>query len=133
MSAPLVAIAKEDGPAEDRLRRWLDALVGAKHRKVFDDPELFATYHALAEQARGVVDAHVQELVAQLRRIVADGAREGVFGAVDPDAAARAVFDATVRFHHPAHSGEWHQPGIRAEYAGVVAVVVAGLRAGAPN
>jgi hypothetical protein len=43
--------------------------------------------------------------------------------------AARAVFDPTTRFHHPAHAAEWQATGIDAEFDGVCALVVDGLRA----
>jgi AcrR family transcriptional regulator len=89
--AGLAEIAASDAP--DRLRRWLHALHAAKRRKALDDPELFATYQALLSEADGVVQAHVAELLAQLERMAGDR--------------ARPVFDATVRFHHPAHAAEW--------------------------
>ncbi len=44
-----------------------------KRQKVLDDPEMFATYLALAEEARGVVQAHVNELVGQLAGIIESG------------------------------------------------------------
>src|SRR5512134_642689 len=73
ISEPLEAIAAGKGTAPKRLERWLDSLVQAKRRKALDDPELFATYIQLAADAREVVKAHVQTLVDQLARIVADG------------------------------------------------------------
>src|SRR5258708_23338650 len=48
VAAPLAGLASEDSPAPERLRRWLDLLITAKRRRAFDDPELFATYLALA-------------------------------------------------------------------------------------
>jgi len=127
VSAPLAGIAAEPGPADDRLTRWLEALVAAKHRKVFDDPELFATYHALAEQARGVVDAHVRELCDQLARIIEDGRSQGRFRVTDPERTARAVFDATLRYHHPAHSSEWRDPAIEDAFRATLQLVLAAL------
>lgn len=127
VSAPLAAIAAADGPAPERLRRWLESLAAAKRRKVLDDPELFATYHALAEQARDVVDAHVGELTGQLERIVADGVAAGAFDVSDAGAAARGVFDATVRFHHPSHAAEWSDPGIDAAFEEVLDMVLTAL------
>ena len=112
------------------------ALAAAKRAKVLDDPELFATYHAVAVAAREVVDAHVGALHAQLAAIVRDGVARGEF-AVAPEAvgaAAAAVFDATARFHHPHHVREAAgRPAVVEERAArrVVALVVAGLRAGA--
>jgi AcrR family transcriptional regulator len=127
ISEPLAAIAAGKATAPKRLERWLDGLVQAKRRKALDDPELFATYIELAVEAREVVRAHVETLVDQLARIVADGVAEGYFATYDPRAAARAVFDATSRFHNPAHAAEWSNPQIDAAYDGVRALVLRGL------
>lgn len=127
ISTPLEAVADEKGPASKRLQRWLDLLVSSKRSKALDDPELFATYIELAADAREVVKDHVDTLVGQLARIITDGATRGEFSARDPFASGRAVFDATARFHNPAHAAEWSDPGIDAAYRGVRALVVAGL------
>ncbi|HEU4409522.1 MAG TPA: TetR/AcrR family transcriptional regulator [Polyangiaceae bacterium] len=130
VSAPLAAVAAGPGPAPERLRRWLDRLVATKRALQHDDPELFATYVALAIDAREVVRAHVEALTAQLTTIVAEGAARGEFRVDDPAAAARAVFDATGRFHNPAHAAEWADPGIGAAFEGVFALLLRGLGAG---
>jgi AcrR family transcriptional regulator len=127
ISEPLEAVASGNGPAPKRLHRWLDLLVGAKHSKALGDPELFATYIELTADARDVVKAHVETLVAQLARIVADGVTRGEFAATDPAATGRAVFDATARFHNPAHAPEWSNPGSDAAYERVRALVLKGL------
>jgi AcrR family transcriptional regulator len=114
ISEPLEAVANGKGTAPERLRRWLDLLVTSKHRKALDEPELFATYIELDAEARQVVKAHVDTLAAQLARIVADGVTREEFEATDPAATGRAVFDATARFHNPAHATEWSNPGIDA-------------------
>lgn len=132
VSAPLASIAAEDSPAPSRLRRWLEALIASKRRKVLDDPELFATYIALTAEARDVVGEHVGTLTGQLARIVADGVARGELTVADPAAAARAVFDATARFHNPVHASEWSDPGIVAAFEGVLSLVLAGLGARAP-
>jgi AcrR family transcriptional regulator len=129
ISAPLAAIAGEEGPAPERVGRWLDTLVRAKRRKALEDPELFATYVALTADARDVVRAHVETLVDQLTRIVTEGAADGAFAVDDPRAAARAAFDATSRFHNPAHAAQWSDPEIDVAYEGVRSLV---LRALAP-
>jgi AcrR family transcriptional regulator len=103
----LAEIAAADGP--DRLSRWLHALHAAKRRKALDDPELFATYETLLHEAGGVVDAHVAELIGQLEQIVGDR--------------AQAVFDATVRFHHPAHAAEWAGRDTHAQLDAVIALL----------
>ena len=51
---PLAVSAQEKGSAVERLHRWLERLITLKRQKVLDEPELFATYHAIAFQgARG--------------------------------------------------------------------------------
>jgi len=127
VTAPLERIAEERGPAAVRLRRWFEALMAFKRRKLLDEPELFATYHALAEDARAVIREHVAELVGQIARIIRDGVAEGAFRAVDADAAAAAVFRATATFHHPVHAPEWRDPGIDAAFEGVWQLVMDGL------
>jgi AcrR family transcriptional regulator len=127
ISSPLEAVAGEDGPAAERLQRWLDLLVHSKRARALDDPELFATYIELAAKAREVVNTHVDKLVAQLARIVSDGVTLGEFEATNPAATAHAVFDATSRFHNPAHAAEWSSRGIDTAYQGVRALVLRGI------
>ena len=51
----------------------------------------------------------------------------GEFEVKDTAAAARAAFDATSRFHNPAHAAEWSRPGTDAAYEGVRTLVLRGL------
>ncbi|MFB6279369.1 MAG: TetR family transcriptional regulator [Salinibacter sp.] len=125
----LAAISREEGPAEERLRRWLDTLISTKHEVRRDDPEMFATYYQLAQEATGIVDQHVTELVDQLAAIVADGRAAGGFNVADAETAARAVFHATARFHHPARADAWDDPTIDEQFEAVWHLVREGLRA----
>jgi AcrR family transcriptional regulator len=127
VSAPLEAIVAEDGPAPERLRRWLDTLIAAKRKRALSDSELFATYQALFADAREVIAAHVDALISQLARIIEGGMARGEFAEGDPHAAARAVLDATGRFHNPAHASEWADPSIDAAFEGVWSLVLRGL------
>jgi|SRR5215211_3371335 len=127
ISEPLEAIATGEGTPPERVQRWLDALVESKHRKALDDPELFATYIEFTADARAVVKAHVETLLGQLERIISDGVAQGMFDVADPTAAARAVFDATTRFHNPVHAPEWSDRGIEAAYERVRALALNGL------
>jgi AcrR family transcriptional regulator len=92
MSAPLEDI---DDP-----KRWFDTLIATKRAKAAEDPELFATYVALALESGDVVKRHVDHLIGQLSNLTGD------------PKTARALFDATARFHDPKHAREWAQPGI---------------------
>ena len=128
---PLDAIAADPKrSAVDRLTDWFDTLRAIKRRKVRDDPELFRAYHKHVVGLRDAVDAHVERLIGQLSRIVANGVADGEFPAtLDPATAARAFLQATYRFHHPALL-VLDPPPTDAEARVVLALLVAGMRAG---
>ncbi|MFF5185049.1 TetR family transcriptional regulator [Streptomyces sp. NPDC000345] len=113
-----------------RLRDWLAALFEAKRRKAGGDPELFATYMVLSQESGAVVGEHIDDLTGQLARIIAAGAEAGVFTAADPQTEARAVFQATGRFHDPGYRAEWERPEAGGDFAAVVELLLRGLRAG---
>jgi AcrR family transcriptional regulator len=127
-SAPLRAIAQSGDPPRQRLRRWFDALLAAKRQKVGGDPELFRTAKVLFAEAREVVARHVATLVGQIETILRDADAAGELSIADPHATAQAMFDATARFHDPAHVAEWSDPGIDASFERVYALMEAGLR-----
>ena len=94
ISEPLEAVARDDGPALDRLRRWLELLIASKRSRALEDPELFATYVQLVAESRDVVVAHVKALTDQLAAIIALGVQRGEFADVDP---AMAVAPSSMR------------------------------------
>jgi AcrR family transcriptional regulator len=128
-SAPLEKIAQADAPAPAKLERWLRALFTAKQKRFSEDPEMFATYLTLAREACKVVKAHKEGLIDQVTSILTDGVKQGAFEIADVRASARAVFDATIRFHHPAHSDEWNDPELSARIDALLALLLRGLEA----
>ncbi|MFJ9863727.1 TetR family transcriptional regulator [Streptomyces sp. NPDC101165] len=126
-SQNLAGIVAGDVSPEDRLRAWLAALFEAKRHKAGDDPELFRTYTVLTEENVTAVGEHITDLTAQLTRIIQDGVAAGAFTASDPAATARAVFQATGRFHDPGYAREWRQPGVEEEFTAVVDLLLRGL------
>jgi AcrR family transcriptional regulator len=115
--------------APSKLESWLRTLFEAKRHKAGDDPELFATYTVLLAENSGVVEEHLAQLVDQLGRIIAEGVEAGTLSAPDVPTAARAVFDATGRFHDPQYAAEWASPTISQEFEAVTGLVIRGLRA----
>lgn len=129
-SVSLAGIAADEfRTPEARLRDWLAALFEAKRRKAGDDPELFATYMVLTREAGSVVDEHLADLTGQLTGIIEAGAASGAF-AGDPAAQARAVFQATGRFHDPAYFAEWERPEADDDFTALVELLLRGLRTG---
>ena len=128
ISAPLMEVAAGSGSAEERLRAWVRTLAGTKQGIAREDPELFATFRRVTDEAGEVVAAHVDHLAAQAGRIVADGVASGELAAVDPAVAGRAVFQATALFHHPAHADEWGDPLLAGQMEAVLDLLLDGLR-----
>jgi AcrR family transcriptional regulator len=113
----------------ERLRAMLTAMFDTKRAKAREDPELFATFRALAAEHSTVPAAHVAFLLGEIRAIVADGLASGDFAPGEPEVIARAVFDATTRFHDPAHAAEWCSPEIEAASDGVISLILDGILA----
>ncbi|WP_225096856.1 TetR/AcrR family transcriptional regulator [Streptomyces sp. CoH27] len=131
-SERLAGIVETGGSPEERLRAWLAALFEAKRHKAGDDPELFATYTVLADENGAAVGEHIADLTGQLTRIITAGAGSGTFEVSDPAAAARAVFQATGRFHDPCYAREWIRPGVDEEFTAVVDLLLRGLSSPSP-
>ena len=129
VNAPLQKIAEDSGPAPARLERWLRTMFEIKHHKLSEDPEMFATYLTLAQEACQAVKAHREGLMNQIAHILSDGVKQGVFEVTDVKATARTLFDATSRFHHPAHAEEWRDPDLAARIDAVLALLLKGLEA----
>jgi AcrR family transcriptional regulator len=129
VNAPLQKVTESSGPAEVKLERWLRTMISIKHKKVCEDPEMFATYLALAQEACKVVKAHKDGLVDQIAQILSEGVKQGTFQVSDIKTSARALFDGTSRFHHPAHAEEWGDPGLPARIDALLALLLKGLEA----
>lgn len=128
ISAPLEEVVEGTGEAAERLRTWVRLLAATKQGIAREDPELFATFRKVTEEAGEVVGAHVDHLAEQLARIIADGVASGDLAAADTAVAGRAVLQATALFHHPAHAREWAEPGLDAALEAVLDLLLEGLR-----
>ncbi|WP_213770316.1 TetR family transcriptional regulator [Bradyrhizobium sp. dw_78] len=128
-NAPLQKIAESSGPAPDRLENWLRTMIAIKCKKVTEDPEMFATYLTLAREACKVVRAYKDSLVDQIAHILSDGVEQGLFEVADVKTSARALFDATSRYHHPAHADEWTDPELTAKIDTLLTLLLRGLEA----
>jgi AcrR family transcriptional regulator len=125
--------ADSAGDAAERLGRWLDGLFAAKRRKAIGDPEMFATFMVLAGENSDTVTRHIAHMTEQLGRILSDGAARGEFVLpASVPVTARAVWDATCRFHDPVYSAEWSDPAIDTAYAAARALVLRGLTGNGP-
>ena len=127
VSRELGTIAAQEGPAVDRLHRWLGTLVSRKQGYAREDPELFETYHQISSADPGAVEEHVSALAEQITAILRDGVAQGEVRASALEAGGRAVLDATARFHNPSHVREWSSPEIDEDFAAVWRLLVLGI------
>ena len=126
VAARLAGIVAETGPAVDRLHRWLLALIDLKHGYAREDAELFDTYALIDKDAPEVAREHITALTGQLDRILTDGVEAGELRATALGGGT-AVWDATTRFHHPAHRAEWSDPKIGEYFEAVWQLILRGL------
>jgi AcrR family transcriptional regulator len=133
ITQPLAAALDDDRSPTARLRRWFDALLASKRQSAREDPQLFAAYVALTAEAPEVIRKHVNDLVGQIAQIVSDGIAKGEFAPGDPVVMARAIFDATVRFHNPIHASEWSADDNPAAFDAVWSLIMSGLVARQPD
>jgi hypothetical protein len=68
-------------------------------------------------------------MIDQIAAILADGVKQGAFAVDDVKTTARAVFDATSRFHHPGHADEWKDVDLPARVDATLTLVLRGLKA----
>ncbi|GAA1725207.1 TetR family transcriptional regulator [Streptomyces yatensis] len=125
----LSRIAHAKAPATERLESWLRTLFAAKRRKAGADPELFATYVALASENSETVAGHVETMLDHLTTIVESGIADGEFTMRDARATARALWDATTQFHDPVYAPRWSDPDMDLAFAAVCELLLDGLRA----
>ena len=127
--AGLRTIADENGPAPERLERWMRTLFEAKRDYAVREPELFGTYMTLVSEFGYVETEHLAALIDQLTQIIESGVERGEYGVVDATATARTVLWCTTRFNHPLLAGEWEQPDMEEELHATMALLNAGLAA----
>ncbi len=113
----------------DRLHGLLATMFATKWAKAREDPELFATFLVLATEHSAVSTAHVAFLLDEISAVVADGIASGDFAAGEPEVIARAILNATNRFHDPVHAAEWRSPEVEAQSEAVISLILNGIRA----
>jgi AcrR family transcriptional regulator len=125
---PLKDVTEQfDGNAEAQLRMWLDTLIRSKRSYAVDDSEMFAMYASVTLEAVDMITQHVDQLIGQIARVIEKGIQTGEFRALESEVMARAIFNATSRFHHPAHAKEWQSATIDQEFASVWDLMLSGI------
>lgn len=88
---------------------------------------MFAMYASVTLEAVDMIATHVNQLIGQIARIIEKGIQTEEFRALESEVTARAIFNATSRFHHPAHTKEWQSATIDQEFASVWDLMLSGI------
>jgi AcrR family transcriptional regulator len=130
IAAETGSIAGKDAPADVRLEEWLKGLARIKQRKVIDDVEMLSASAKIGKEAPEVEHEHSARLISQVERILNDGLEEGSLpGAHDPKSTARAILNATFRYHHPDLVATGGPPAQQsAALDDVIALIIGGLK-----
>jgi hypothetical protein len=105
-----VSAHRFEGPAPTRLRAWFDAFMSVKRAQRAESPELFAAFRELSRDEPHAIAAYKAQLAGQVAALLAEGVAAGEFEAPEPEATARALLTATMRYHHPAFESDWNRP-----------------------
>ncbi|MEJ8547522.1 TetR/AcrR family transcriptional regulator [Brevibacillus borstelensis] len=96
----------------DHLQAYIWTLIQLKQHYAREDAELFKIYAKVTEDSAELVSRHIGIIIEQMSEIIS----RGPIKTNRPDQLARAVFHATMRFHHPAHAYEWKSAAIEDEF-----------------
>jgi AcrR family transcriptional regulator len=127
MHPALAEIADGAGDATERIRLLLWTLAETKWTRAQDDPEFFAAFSELAEEARTPVVVHIDFVVELLTKVITEGVESGEIASADPKTTALAVFDAMAKFHNPAARSAWIRPEVDESFANVWSLLRDGL------
>ena len=128
-SAPLEKIAEDLGAGSGKTGALAARAVRCQAKEVVRRPR--DVRHLPDAGTRGVQDREGAQGRSHRPDSLhlSDGVKQGIFEVADVKKSARAVFDASIRFHHPAHSDEWSDPALSARTDALLAVAQKGLEA----
>ena len=115
--------------AAKRIEAMLVAIFSCKRAKLANDPEVFQSYTAMVEVAPEVIADYTDRLAAFLARVVQEGIESGEFAPTDAQGAARQIWQATERFHHPVLVRHYQSIDDENALKRVVAMLTRGLAA----
>jgi AcrR family transcriptional regulator len=115
--------------ASDRLRDMLVTLHQMNTDRYVRDSKMHEMCAVAMEESWEVCEAHINDLVGMLAKVIADGAASGEFQVADVGNAALCVMTAMIRFVHPQMIAECaDKPGPSIDQ--MIDFVMAALRAG---
>ncbi|MRN54212.1 TetR family transcriptional regulator [Paenibacillus monticola] len=128
---PLTEIVNHiaENPLE-QLKNYIMKLIELKHLYAEQDPEMFKMYADVTAESADLIDAHVRRIIEQMITLIAMGIETNlIHTTLQTEVLARSIFNATARFHHPAHAYQWLSTDIEQEFSGLWYLLEKGLTA----
>nr|WP_046606015.1 TetR/AcrR family transcriptional regulator [Neorhizobium galegae] len=95
------AVARQDAPAHDRLRRLFNLLYEERRRQFIEEKHVHDLIVAATTENWPIMSAHCSRLLTIVREIIEEGIEAGDYCVNDPDEAARSAMNAFSSFYHP--------------------------------
>jgi AcrR family transcriptional regulator len=123
----LEAISRRDGDPVEKIHEWFQKLYSTKREKVLNDPELYKSFNAAAEQRKQFYTSHLTHASRQLTRLVEEAVAKKKLAKYPVAKTVVLLLEATVSFHNPnlvaQHVREKREPLLKQ----VLDVVINGL------
>ncbi|KMM54321.1 TetR family transcriptional regulator [Bacillus glycinifermentans] len=94
------------------VKAYMKKLFELKMHYAAEDEELFAMYAKVTNESSELVDKSIEQIVMQISKLIAGCDVKSS----DHTEAAKGIFYATERFHHPGHASEWKRDTIKQEF-----------------
>jgi AcrR family transcriptional regulator len=97
----LEAICRKDKDPVAKICEWFQKLYSIKREKVLNDPELYKSFNAAAEQRKQLYTNHLARAKRQLMRLVEEAATGKKLAKYPAARTVVLLLEATVSFHNP--------------------------------
>ncbi|MNC21617.1 hypothetical protein D3C75_696010 [compost metagenome] len=91
---------------------------------------MFKMYSDVTMEAAELIEVHIQQIIEQMSTLIDRGIQQKrIAQSAETRSLARSLFNATSRFHHPAHAHEWQSASIEQEFGQLWLLLEQGLTA----
>jgi AcrR family transcriptional regulator len=101
LESSLEAICRKDKNPVAKIHEWFQKLYSAKREKVLNDPELYKSFNAAAEQRKQFYTSHLTHANSQLTRLVEEAVAEKKLAKYPVARTVALLLEATTSFHNP--------------------------------
>lgn len=128
----LAGIARREEPASDRLYALLHHQFASTYDKLASDAKILEVAEVLSDERPTFANEELAQERIHLVAVLEDGVKRGEFASLDdPSFTAEMLQSATMKFRYPQLFSRLTLAQLQREFDGVMALLLAGLTAGA--